>query len=121
MSAFDELAEIAPLQIWPGLIARAVDGAEATLAAIELEPDVDVPEHSHANEQIGILTGGSLTFRIGAEERELGPGATWSIPAHVPHSVRSGPGGATLIELFAPARTDWADRERLDPCAPKVL
>ena len=121
MSAFDELAEIAPLQIWPGLIARAVDGAEATLAAIELEPDVDVPEHSHANEQIGILTGGSLTFRIGAEERELGPGATWSIPAHVPHSVRSGPGGATLIELFAPARADWADRERLDPCAPKVL
>jgi quercetin dioxygenase-like cupin family protein len=121
MSAFDELAEIAPLQIWPGLIARAVDGAEATLAAIELEPDVDVPEHSHANEQIGILTGGSLTFRIGGEERELGPGATWSIPAHVPHSVRSGPGGATLNELFAPARADWADRERLDPRAPKVL
>jgi quercetin dioxygenase-like cupin family protein len=121
MSAFDELTDIAPLQIWPGLIARALDGVEATLAAIELEPDVEVPEHSHVNEQIGILTGGSMTFRIGGEERELRPGATWNIPAHVPHSVRSGPDGATLIEVFAPARADWADRERLDPRAPKVL
>jgi quercetin dioxygenase-like cupin family protein len=121
MSAFDELTDIAPLQIWPGLIARALDGVEATLAAIELERDVEVPEHSHVNEQIGILTGGSMTFRIGGEERELRPGATWNIPAHVPHSVRSGPDGATLIEVFAPARADWADRERLDPRAPKVL
>jgi hypothetical protein len=80
MSAFDELTDIAPLQIWPGLIARALDGVEATLAAIELEPDVEVPEHSHVNEQIGILTGGSMTFRIGGEERELRPGATWNNP-----------------------------------------
>ena len=53
MSAFDDLREIAPLQIWPGLIGRALTGAEATLAQIELEPNIDVPEHSHVNEQIG--------------------------------------------------------------------
>jgi quercetin dioxygenase-like cupin family protein len=50
MSAFNELKDMAPLQIWPGLIARALTGAEATLAQIELEPEIDVPEHSHANE-----------------------------------------------------------------------
>jgi quercetin dioxygenase-like cupin family protein len=120
MSAFDELKEIAPLQVWPGLIARPLTGAEATLAQIELDQDVDVPEHSHVNEQIGILTGGSITFRIGDEERELQPGGTWVIPAHVPHSVTAGPGGATLIELFVPRRDDWADRETLQPRAPKL-
>jgi len=118
MSAFDELSDMSPLQVWPGLIARALTGAEATLAQIELEPNIDVPEHAHVNEQIGVLTGGSMTFRIGDEERDLRPGGTWVIPAHVPHSVSSGPDGATLIEVFVPRRDDWADRERLEPRAP---
>ena len=119
MTAFDELREMSPLQVWPGLIARALTGAEATLAQIELEPNIDIPEHSHVNEQIGILTGGSMTFRIGDEEKELSPGSTWVIPAHVPHSVSAGPDGATLIEVFVPRRIDWADREQLEPRAPK--
>jgi quercetin dioxygenase-like cupin family protein len=102
MSAFDRLHDIAPQQIWPGLIGRSLQGDSATLAAIELDPGIDVPEHSHVNEQIGILTGGSITF-----------------PAHVPHSVRSGPQGATLIELFAPRRDDWGGHERLAPSSPK--
>jgi quercetin dioxygenase-like cupin family protein len=119
MSYFDHLRGIVPQRIWPGLVGRSLHGAEATLAAIELEPNVDVPEHSHVNEQIGILTGGSLTFRIGGEEQELEPGATWLIPAHIPHSVRSGPEGATLIEVFSPPRDDWGGLERLEPSAPR--
>jgi quercetin dioxygenase-like cupin family protein len=121
MSAFNDLKDIAPLQIWPGLIARGLTGDEATLAHIELEPGIDVPEHSHVNEQIGILTGGSLTFRIGDESRDLQPGATWIIRAYVPHSVTAGPDGATLIEVFVPARDDWADREVLAPRPPAGL
>jgi quercetin dioxygenase-like cupin family protein len=119
VTAFHKLSALAPQVIWPGLIGRSLHGEEATLAQIELEPNIDVPEHSHVNEQIGILTGGSLTFQIGEERRELSPGEGWIIPAHVPHSVRSGDGGATLIELFAPPRHDWADRERLEPRPPQ--
>lgn len=121
MTAFNELRDMGPLQIWPGLIARALTGAEATLAQIELEPGVDVPEHSHVNEQIGILLGGSMTFRIGDESRDLQPGGAWTIPANVPHSVTAGPNGAMLIEVFAPARDDWADREILEPRPPAGL
>lgn len=121
MSAFDELGEMSPLQVWPGLIARALTGAESTLAQIELDPGIDVPEHAHVNEQIGILTAGSVTFRIGDEEKELQPGGTWVIPANVPHSVTAGPGGASLIEVFVPRRDDWADREILAPRAPKLV
>jgi quercetin dioxygenase-like cupin family protein len=121
MSAFNDLEEMAPLQIWPGLIARDLTGANATLAQIELEPNIDVPEHAHVNEQIGILLGGSMTFRIGGEARDLRPGGTWIIPAHVPHSVTAGPEGAMLIEVFAPARDDWADREILAPRPPAGL
>ena len=118
MSAFDDIREIVPLQVWNGVIARAVEGKEATLAAIELDPNIQVPEHHHVNEQTGILLRGTMTFRIGDETKDLVPGSTWVIPADVPHSVEAGPEGAFLVELFAPPRADWAGLERLEPGTP---
>jgi quercetin dioxygenase-like cupin family protein len=118
MSAFGHWDEVAPLQIWDGVVGRAVAGQEATLAAIELDPGTKVPEHHHVNEQTGMLIRGSLTFRIGDETQELRPGSTWVIPADVPHSVDAGPDGAFLIELFAPPRDDWAGLDRLAPSPP---
>jgi quercetin dioxygenase-like cupin family protein len=118
MSAFGHWDEVAPLQIWDGVVGRAVAGQEATLAAIELDPGTKVPEHHHVNEQTGMLIRGSLTFRIGDETQELRPGSTWVIPADVPHSVDAGPEGAFLIELFAPPRDDWAGLDRLQPSPP---
>ncbi len=118
MSAFDDIREIALLRIWDGVVARAVEGKEATLAAIELDPGVEVPEHHHLNEQTGILLRGSLRFRIGDEAKDLVPGSTWVIPADVPHAVQVGPDGAFLVELFAPPRAGWAVLERLEPGTP---
>jgi len=121
VTAFDHWDEIVPLKIWEGVVGRAVNGAEATLAAIELAPGTVVPEHNHANEQTGMLIRGALRFRIGDETKDLVPGSTWVIPAHVPHDVVAGPDGAFLIELFAPPRADWAGLERLEPGAPTGL
>jgi quercetin dioxygenase-like cupin family protein len=118
MSAFDDIRAIVPLQVWDGVVARAVAGQEATLAALELDPDVEVPEHQHPNEQTGILLRGALQFRIGDETKDLVPGSTWVIPGNVPHSVHAGPEGAFLVELFAPPRSDWAGLERLEPSTP---
>jgi len=120
MSHFSDVGELEVLQIWEGVRARAVSGAEATLAHIELAPDAAVPEHRHANEQTGMLVRGSLTFTIGGETKTLGPGALWVIPADVPHSVVAGPDGAALLELFAPPRADWEALDRL-PAAPVTL
>jgi quercetin dioxygenase-like cupin family protein len=120
MSHFSDADELEILQIWPGVTARAVAGAEATFSWIELEPGADVPEHRHPNEQTGVLLRGSLRFRIGDETKELAPGAMWVIPADVAHQVTAGPEGAALAELFAPPRSDWAALERL-PAAPVRL
>ena len=121
MSAFDHLSEIVPLQIWNGVVGRAISGNEASLVAVSLDPETEVPEHQHVNEQTGMLISGSLTFRIGDEARDLTRGATWVIPPNVPHSVHTGAEGAFLIELFAPPRADWADLERLEPSPPAGL
>ena len=38
MSAFDDVREIVPQQIWSGVVGRSVHGAEATLSVLTLEP-----------------------------------------------------------------------------------
>jgi quercetin dioxygenase-like cupin family protein len=119
MSAFEDLRAMEPQGIWEGVLARTVHGERITMAVVELEPDSVVPEHSHENEQLGIVLQGSLTFRIADEARELGPGGMWRIPANTPHSVETGPEGAVVIDVFAPVRADWKDAERLEPRPPR--
>ena len=100
------------------MIARAIEGDRLSLAVIELDPDSVVPEHSHENEQLGIVLSGSLSFRVDDEVRDLGPGGTWRIPSNTPHEVHTGPEGAVVIDVFAPVRADWQTLERIDAQPP---
>jgi quercetin dioxygenase-like cupin family protein len=119
VSAFADLAAIGPQQIWDGVRARVVRGERVTFAVIELEADSLVPEHRHQNEQLGVLLSGSARFRIGDETRELGPGATWSIPGDTPHEVQVGRDGAVVAEVFAPSREDWDAIPQGGPTRPR--
>jgi unsaturated pyranuronate lyase len=85
-----------------------------TMAVIELDPSSVVPEHSHEHEQIGVCVAGSLTYRVGDEARELGPGDTWWIRGGMSHEVRTGPEGAVVVETWAPRRDDWAVPDRIE-------
>jgi len=116
--SFDSLGEIEPHVVWDGVLGRVVAGEQVTFVVVELDPNAVVPEHSHANEQLGVLASGSMRFRIGDEERELGPGGTWHIPPDAPHEVTAGPDGAVAIEVFAPARADWDALGRSEPSTP---
>jgi quercetin dioxygenase-like cupin family protein len=108
MSAFADANATPPRQIWAGVEARSVHTEGVTLAVIELAPGAVVPKHRHPNEQAGVLLRGSLSFTIGAEQRELEAGAMWRIAADVAHEVHAGPLGASLVEAFSPARVEWA-------------
>jgi quercetin dioxygenase-like cupin family protein len=114
VSPFDRLEERQPIAIWDGVVARTIDGELCSFAVVELDPSSVVAEHSHPNEQLGMVVRGSVSFRIAEEERELGPGDTWLIPPNTPHEVHTGPGGAVVIDVFAPGRSDWAALERAD-------
>jgi quercetin dioxygenase-like cupin family protein len=99
----EDLGDLQALKVWNGVIARTVEGERASLAVVELEPSSVVPEHSHENEQLGMVITGSVTFRVGSETRELGPGGTWRIPSNTPHSTRSRPSGPRWTD-YTPAR-----------------
>lgn len=114
MSAFDELESLPPQLLADGYLARAAHGEHLTLAVIEVEPNAELPEHEHANEQFGLVIEGSLVFRVGDETRTVGPGEIWRIPSNTSHAVTGGPEGAVAIDVFSPPRADWASREQLD-------
>lgn len=119
MSAFNDLGAIPPQRIWDGVVGRTVHGDRITLTYVELEPGVTVPEHSHENEQHGMVLTGSVTFTVGGETRELGPREAWCITANVPHSVVVGPGGAVFLEVFSPVRDDWSGLAPVEARAPR--
>jgi unsaturated pyranuronate lyase len=122
MSNFENLADLPLLEIWGGdaVRARRVEGERTTLAIVELAPNAVVPEHRHANEQLGMVIRGRMHFTVDGETRDLGPGGTWRILGDRPHDVVAGPEGAVVIDVFTPIRSDWADRRIVDPSpAPK--
>jgi quercetin dioxygenase-like cupin family protein len=106
---------VAPQVLSDGIRVRPVHGRNITLAVVELDPGVQMPEHRHANEQVRVVIRGEFTFVIGGETRTRGPGDMWVIPSGVPHAVATtGETGCTLVETFSPPRADWADMPR-DP------
>jgi quercetin dioxygenase-like cupin family protein len=106
--AFNDLASIEPQEIWDRIAARSLHGQQLTLSVVELDPGAVVAEHSHENEQLGMVLRGSMDFRVGEERRTLGPGGTWTIPANTSHEATAGSDGAVVIDIFAPPRDDWS-------------
>ncbi|MGI6209175.1 MAG: cupin domain-containing protein [Anaerolineae bacterium] len=96
------------VQAGQGMSRRVLEGERLMLVEIRLEADAEVPAHSHPHEQIGYVLDGRVLFRIGGEERALGPGAAYSVPGGEEHAARPLDGApARLVEVFTPPREDF--------------
>jgi quercetin dioxygenase-like cupin family protein len=112
---YDNFASVSPYKIWPGVLAHAVQGESLSFALVELEPNVEVAEHSHPNEQAGFILQGTFQFTIGGKTRVLEPGDTYVIPGGVKHSAVAGPEGTVALDIFSPPREDWEALDRGEP------
>jgi quercetin dioxygenase-like cupin family protein len=104
-----------PYHLMEGLLARTVHGERLSLAVVDLDPDLRMPEHTHHQEQLGVVVRGELTLTIAGDTLLRRPGDLWVIPGGVPHSVVVGPEGCTAVEAFSPPRDDWEAVARLEP------
>src|SRR3984893_7070559 len=74
----------------PGVERRVLPcGDQLMVVQFTIQPGALVPLHSHPHEQIGHVVSGRMVFRIGDEERELGPGDGYSVPGGVVHSAKA--------------------------------
>ena len=96
-----------PLKV--GLARRLVTGERMMIAHVYINKGVDVPRHSHENEQLTYVLQGALKFWFGAnDERELlvRAGEVIVIPSHLPHRALAIED--TLdVDVFSPPRQDW--------------
>jgi len=118
VTSIRDLETVERREIWDGVTARVVEGERMTLAVVEIAPGKRVPEHVHDNEQIGFVIQGTLTFTIGEETKQLGPGGSWRILSNVPHHAEVGPDGAVVAEAYTPVRADWAALPTQEPATP---
>ena len=93
-------------ELAPGIEARTFWGEKMLVSVVELAPNMPLPVHSHPHEQVGTVLEGSVTFTIGGEVKALARGEVFIVPGGVEHSAQTGPAGATVMDVFSPARED---------------
>jgi len=117
VNVYQAVSDLKPARIWDGVLARVVNGDRVTIGFIEIDPDVQVPEHRHENEQDGFVLRGSVTMVVGNQSRELRVGETYTIASQVPHSAKAGADGASVVDVFAPVRQEWKAAPTVEPFA----
>ena len=104
--------EIGQIEMAKGIYRRTMATTdEAMLCEFFLERGVDVPPHSHMNDQVGYIVYGKIEVTIGEEVRLLSPGDSYAIPGGVIHSAKV-LSDTLEIDVFSPPRADYRTEAR---------
>ena len=101
-------SEVPPFSPAPGIQVQPVIGESLMTCWIAMESGATVAEHSHSNEQLGVVVEGALTLTAAGETRQLVVGDAYCVPSDLEHSAVAGPDGALLVETFVPVREEYA-------------
>ncbi|QGY01574.1 cupin domain-containing protein [Methylobacterium mesophilicum SR1.6/6] len=94
-------------ELAPGLTTRIFAGEQAMLSIVSLEPNCAGTMHHHPEEQWGVLLEGTAVRIQGDEEIAVKKGDFWRTPGGVPHTMKAGPEGARVLDIFAPPRPEY--------------
>jgi quercetin dioxygenase-like cupin family protein len=94
-------------ELAPGLTARIFAGEQAMLSVVTIAPNAEGKLHAHPEEQWGVLLEGSALRIQGEEEIPVKKGDFWRTPGGVPHTMRAGPEGARVLDIFSPPRPEY--------------
>lgn len=92
----------------PGLTTRIFSGEQAMLSVVSFAPRAGGQLHYHPEEQWGVLLEGSAIRIQGAEQVPVRKGDFWH--RHVPRTMRAGPEGARVLDIFSPPRREYKQR-----------
>jgi len=91
----------------PGFYIQPVIGETVMTCWTALDPGAVVPDHNHANEQLGVVIEGSIDLTVSGETRTVGAGEAYVVPPNASHSAVIGDDGVLIIETFVPVRDDY--------------
>ena len=90
-----------------GVSTRIFSGEQAMLSVVTLAPHAEGTLHHHPEEQWGVLLDGSAIRVQGGEEIAVKKGDFWRTPGNIPHTMRAGPDGARVLDIFSPPRPEY--------------
>jgi quercetin dioxygenase-like cupin family protein len=94
-------------ELAPGITTRIFPGDQAMLSVVRLEPHAEGKMHQHPQEQWGVLLEGSALRIQGGEEVPVEKGDFWRTPGNVAHTIKAGPAGAVVLDVFSPPREEY--------------
>jgi quercetin dioxygenase-like cupin family protein len=90
-----------------GITTRIFPGQNVMLSVVQVAPHAEGTVHSHPEEQWGVLLAGECVRIQDGAEIAMKAGDFWCTPGGVPHSVRAGAAGATILDIFSPPRAEY--------------
>lgn len=94
-------------ELGPGLTTRIFAGEQAMLSVVSIAPNAIGTMHKHPEEQWGLLLEGTAIRFQGEEEIAVKKGDFWRTPGGVPHTMRAGPEGCLVLDVFSPPRPEY--------------
>ncbi len=91
-------------ELAPGVTTRIFPGEHAMLSVVTIAPNGAGTMHSHPEEQWGMLLEGTAVRIQGGEEIAVKKGDFWRTPGGIEHTMRAGPEGCRVLDIFAPPR-----------------
>ncbi|MDB5415354.1 MAG: oxdC [Rubritepida sp.] len=91
-------------ELAPGVTTRIFPGEQAMLSVVTIAPGAAGTMHSHPEEQWGMLLEGTAVRIQGGEEIAVVKGDFWRTPGGIEHTMRAGPEGCKVLDVFAPPR-----------------
>ena len=96
-----------PRELGPGLTTRIFAGEQAMLSVVTIAPGAQGTMHHHPEEQWGVLLEGSAVRFQGGEQIAVKKGDFWRTPGGIPHTMRAGPDGCRVLDIFSPPRPEY--------------
>ena len=96
-----------PRTLAEGIATRIFAGDQAMLSLVTLAPHAEGKIHHHPEEQWGVMLEGAGVRIQDGREVPVKKGDFWLTPGGVPHGIKAGAAGATVLDIFAPPRAEY--------------
>ncbi len=103
----DDMSQGIARTLSDGLETRIFPGENVMLSVVPIGSDKTGVEHSHPQEQWGVLLEGSGVRTKDGVEQAVAAGDFWQTPGDMPHSFRAGAEGAVVLDIFSPPREEY--------------
>jgi quercetin dioxygenase-like cupin family protein len=104
--AFLDLENLETKELVKGGHVQFVHTEKMTFAYWSLEPETEVPLHSHPHEQVVNVIEGEIDLTIDGETRRLAPGQVAVVLSNAEHAAKAAT-ACRIIDVFCPVREDF--------------